>query len=118
MPCPRIAEVCELFPTVGGEGVAAGGRVVACQSADPARWEPYHLLRESGESLADRRCRVVGWPGSAVCRPGRRTIRYGRGGGASTPAPLPPESVGKKPPCGRGWGPGRASPAQRCSASP
>src|SRR5579864_2872188 len=75
MPCPRIAEVCELFPTVGREGVAPGGRVAACQSADPARWEPCHLLRESGESHAGRRCRVVGWPGSTVCRPGRHTIR-------------------------------------------
>src|ERR1022692_310717 len=50
MSCPWIAEVCEPFPTVWREGVAPGGRVAACQSADPARWEPYHLSRESAES--------------------------------------------------------------------
>ena len=103
MPCPRIAEVCELFPTVGREGVAPGGRVAACQSADPARWEPYHLLRESGESHAGRRCRVVDWPGSAVCRPGRRTIRHGRAGCASTQCPLLPGTVGNTARCAGGW---------------
>ena len=103
MPCPRIVEVCALFPKVGREGVAPGGRVAACQSADPARWEPYHLSRESAESHVERRCRVVGWPGSAVCQPGRRTIRHGRAGCASTQSPLLPGAVGNTARCAGGW---------------
>ena len=103
MPCLRIAEVCELFLTVGRAGVAPGDRVAACQSADPAQWEPYHLLRESGESHAERRCRVVDWPGSAVCRLGRRTIRHGRAGCAATQCPLLPGAVGNTARCAGGW---------------
>src|SRR5438034_277601 len=87
---PRIAAVCEPFPTVWHEGVAPGGRVAACRSGGPGRRAPYHLSRESAESHARRRCRVVDWPGSAVCRPGRRTIRHGRAGCASTQCPLLP----------------------------
>ncbi len=95
--------MCEPFATVGREGVAPGGRVAACRSGGPARWEPYHLSRESGENHAGRGCHVVDWPGSAVCRPGRRAIRHGRAGCASTQCPLLPSAVGNTARCAGGW---------------
>src|SRR5450432_3255745 len=103
MPCLWIAEVCKPFPTVEREGVAPGGRVAACRSGDPARREPYHLSRESGESHAGRRCCVVDWPGSAVCRHGRCRIRYDRDGCASTQCPLLTGAVGNTARCAGGW---------------
>jgi hypothetical protein len=103
MPCPRIAEVCELFPTVGREEVAPA--VESRRVNLPI--QPGRSLticrKKAQKSHAGRRCRVGDRPGSAVCRPGRRTIRHSRAGCASAQCPPLPGAVGNTARCAGNW---------------